>query len=312
MVSEATEAAGVEDDGSVRSASPGRATFSVRVGDLTIPYRVFLITAMPRERVPIRVVPTEGDSTLAFDVEAAGGEVRRLDRRSWSWTAPPEPGLHPLRVRRLDTGEIVTLNAVVLVPMERVGDGRIEGYPVGTYPSEPYRGLPRYEAPPGLIRMTAEDADLPVSPHLTLGQFPQHRPATWPKYLVLDGRLLLKLERLLERARRRGIDVTRFRVLSGYRSPWYNRSIGRPLYSRHIYGDAADVYVDEDGDGRMDDLDGDGRVGLRDADLLHRIVEAMDASGGRPSLVGGLGKYPTTPNHGPFIHVDVREYRARW
>lgn len=280
--------------------------------DLTIPYRVFLVTALPLERVRIQVVPAASDTAVEFRVEAEDGALERSGRRTWSWTAPRSPGIRRVTVRRMDTRETTTLNAVVLVPLDRLRDGEIEGYPIGAYPSEPYRGLERYEPPPGLIRMTAGDADLPVSPHFTLGQFPTHRPESWPRFLVLDGRILLKLERLLELARRRGVPVTRFRVLSGYRAPWYNRDLGRPLYSRHIYGDAADVYVDEDGDGVMDDLDGDGRVSLRDADVLYRIVEAMDASRARPSLVGGLGKYPTTPSHGPFIHVDTRGYRARW
>ena len=47
-----------------------------------------------------------------------------------------------------------------------------------------------------------------------------------------------------------GIDASTFRILSGYRTPFYNRSIGNEThYSRHVYGDAADIYVDEDGDG---------------------------------------------------------------
>ena len=47
--------------------------------------------------------------------------------------------------------------------------------------------------------------------------------------------------------------------MSGYRTPFYNRSIGNQTrFSRHVYGDAADIYADDDGDGKMDDLDGDG------------------------------------------------------
>jgi hypothetical protein len=29
-------------------------------------------------------------------------------------------------------------------------------------------------------------------------------------------------------------------------------------------------------------------------------------------LIGGLGKYPSTASHGPFVHVDVRGRKARW
>jgi hypothetical protein len=30
------------------------------------------------------------------------------------------------------------------------------------------------------------------------------------------------------------------------------------------------------------------------------------------NLVGGLGIYRSTENHGPFVHVDVRGTIARW
>ena len=31
-----------------------------------------------------------------------------------------------------------------------------------------------------------------------------------------------------------------------------------------------------------------------------------------PSLVGGVGVYSACCGHGPFTHIDVRGYRARW
>jgi hypothetical protein len=31
-----------------------------------------------------------------------------------------------------------------------------------------------------------------------------------------------------------------------------------------------------------------------------------------PALVGGIGIYKACCGHGPFTHVDVRGYRARW
>lgn len=152
----------------------------------------------------------------------------------------------------------------------------------------------------------------PVSPHFRPGQFPAKGPDRWPRYLVLQERLLLKLELLVERGRERGLPDDGWQVLSGYRSPRYNRSIGQPVYSRHQYGDAADVYADTDGNGRMDDLDGDGRVDLGDADVLYQIVDRMDAAPNLSRLFGGLGKYVGTSTHGPFLHLDARGHPARW
>jgi len=31
-----------------------------------------------------------------------------------------------------------------------------------------------------------------------------------------------------------------------------------------------------------------------------------------PGLVGGIGIYPATSAHGPFVHIDARGTRARW
>jgi hypothetical protein len=77
-----------------------------------------------------------------------------------------------------------------------------------------------------------------------------------------------------------------------------------------MYGDAADIYVDADGDGSMDDLDGDRRVTLADARWLATVAERVEAE--YPTLTGGIGVYRATAAHGPFVHVDTRGTRARW
>ena len=77
-----------------------------------------------------------------------------------------------------------------------------------------------------------------------------------------------------------------------------------------MYGDAADIFVDADGDGKMDDLTGDGRVTLADARWLAGVAERVEAT--HPSLTGGIGIYRANGAHGPFVHVDVRGNRARW
>jgi hypothetical protein len=77
-----------------------------------------------------------------------------------------------------------------------------------------------------------------------------------------------------------------------------------------MYGDAADVWIDNDGDGRMDDLNRDGRVNVRDAEVIQAAVDRVERR--HPELVGGVGVYPATSAHGPFTHIDARGYRARW
>lgn len=300
-----------------------RAGFSIRFRDIETPYRVFLMTAVPGERVRLEVVD-EFAARGRYSLEPSAGSVERIADGVWAWKAPREQGTYRVVIRRQPVagganagagrpaaGDAITLNAVVLVPLETLESGEVNGYRVGDFPQQPYRGLPQYLPPRGFIPLEP-GTDLQVSPHFTLAQFPCKGPPGYPKYVVMSEKLLLKLELLLEQANEVGIEAPTFQVLSGFRSPWYNASIGRPRYSRHIYGDAADIYVDNDGDGRMDDLNGDGRIDLADASRLHRLVEAMDGASETANLIGGLGQYPTTSNHGPFIHVDTREYRARW
>jgi hypothetical protein len=100
-------------------------------------------------------------------------------------------------------------------------------------------------------------------------------------------------------------------IMSGFRTPAYNAAIGnQTVYSRHLWGDAADVYVDADGNGVMDDLNGDGRSDVQDARVLAGWID--QAVRKVPLVPGGLAAYRRTAAHGPFVHVDARGFRARW
>jgi len=201
---------------------------------------------------------------------------------------------------------------ITMLPFAAKSRGRIGSYLVGVWPSE--RG-PRSANPAGFIRVTRENQETQVSEHFRLRDFLTHdQQSVWPKYLVLREELVDKLELVIDDLNARGTRVTHLSVMSGFRTPQYNaRGVGaggRARDSRHQYGDAADVFVDNDGDGRMDDLTGDGRVDHRDAQVIVDAAERVERS--HPELVGGAGLYRATRVHGPFAHVDVRGRRARW
>jgi len=103
-------------------------------------------------------------------------------------------------------------------------------------------------------------------------------------------------------------------VMSGFRTPQYNAQGvgrgGRARDSRHQFGDAADVFIDNDENGRMDDLNHDRRIDSRDARVILQAVERVERA--HPELAGGAGLYRATRAHGPFAHVDTRGERARW
>jgi hypothetical protein len=194
--------------------------------------------------------------------------------------------------------------------------GRIGGYAIGDFPWE-RRGSRGASArtPAGLVEVTPANADLPVSQHVRLRDFLTHDQArVWPKYLALREPLLDKLELVVDELHDMGVAVGRLRVMSGFRTPQYNAqgvgAGGRVSDSRHQYGDAADVYVTDGGRDWMTDLNRDGRVDLRDARLLASAAERVESA--HPELVGGIGIYPATGAHGPFVHIDVRGTRARW
>jgi hypothetical protein len=301
------ESAGPPPDLPQPGTSP--TSFAIKFKEDVSPYPVMAMFVMPGETVPLEAVLT--DTLSHYSAVAGAGRLERSGPARWRWTAPRRKGVSAIVVRDSASGETIALNAFVLVP--RPAGTAIDGFRIGRYEPRALRGDPNYLRPRGLVEVTEANRGTFVAPHFTLGQFVSKQPGGYPKYLVLRERLLLKLEILLEEASRLGLPVTTFQILSGYRTPYYNQSIGNETrYSRHLYGDAADIYVDEDGDGIMDDLDGDGRVDLDDAKRLAGVVDGVSRSTWYGPFEGGLGLYRANRAHGPFLHVDVRGYRARW
>jgi hypothetical protein len=246
--------------------------------------------------------------TLRF----GGGTVLSSSPTGWRWEAPPEPGVTALRLEREGGSETISLNVFVLHPFERVRSGVLNGYRIGEYAETPLRGDSIYLPPPGFIEVTESNADLLVSPHFTIGQFLCKQPGE-PRYLALSRYLVAKLEEILARTNAAGFPAQSLHIMSGFRTPWYNLSIGnRTVYSRHLWGGAADVFLDTDGDGTMDDLNGDGRSTIEDARILYEIAEGVDRSTNPGTRPGGLGAYRRNSVRGPFIHVDARGRSARW
>ena len=203
---------------------------------------------------------------------------------------------------------------VTLKPWKEKRGSFVNSYHMGWWPGE-RKLMPRnYENPAGFIEVTEEGAGIRLSTHFALRDFLTHdQDKVWPKYVVLQEALLDKLELVLGTLEEQGVPTKHAIVLSGFRSPQYNSRVsveGAAYASRHQYGDAADIIVDVDGDGRMDDLNKDGTVNFRDTDVINRAVERVERM--YPELVGGLGLYQATGPRGPFAHIDVRGTRARW
>jgi len=253
--------------------------------------------------------PAPADAVLT---NGGGSEVVR------GFAAPGKPGVYSLAVK-IDqaTRQIDNFNVITLVPFAEKRNGRIGLYYLGSWPFES-GGTPKtaaYENPSGFIEVTKENQDTQISAHFRLRDFlTKTQYDVWPKYLLLNPKLLDKLELTIQELEATGHPVRHVQIMSGFRTPQYNHTggnvAGRANLSRHMYGDASDIFVDNDGNGAMDDLNHDGRVDVRDAEVILQACERVERK--YPALVGGVGVYSACCGHGPFTHIDVRGFRARW
>lgn len=261
--------------------------------------------------LPGETVLETADPRVAVRVGEDAGYTR-------SARAPGEAGVYELALQfdRL-TRPLGEMSVITLVPFREKRRGRIGTYMLGSWPYESGEKprSPAYANPRGFVKVTQETKDLYVSEHFKLGDFlTKEQQDVWPKYLLLDPRLLDKLELMIQELEREGVDVRHVTVMSGFRTPHYNEgggnTAGRANLSRHMYGDGADVFVDNDRDNWTDDITGDGKVTLADAEKMARAAERVEKR--YPELVGGIGIYPACCGHGPFVHIDIRGYPARW
>lgn len=293
-----------------------RAGFSLKIGKEVFPHRVASVFVLPGDEVRLEVLdapPTSAFHARMVGEASEGGALKMKAGDRWIWTAPKSAGLRTLMLVRQDAPDSIRVNLFVMVPYESLQGETLNGYRIGKYPEAALRGLEIYRPPKGFIEVTPELADVQLSPHFRVSQFLSKQEDGYPKYLVLREKLILKLELILETTNAGGYPCETFHVMSGYRTPHYNRAIGNVKYSRHVWGGAADIFIDENPrDGNMDDLNGDGLCDYQDAAVLYAIVDRLY---GRPfyaKLMGGLARYHRTASHGPFVHLDVRGTHARW
>ena len=231
---------------------------------------------------------------------------------------PDRPGVWQLLVESEGTVKPVRNTLVItVIPMSAKRNGKIGRFNIGNWPYE--RGgkpsNPIYDTPPGMIEVTPENQETYLTRHIQLKDFiTKGQENVWPKYVVVQPRVLDKVELVLRELETMGHPVENIFAVSGFRTPWYNarggNTAGRGQLSRHMYGDAMDIAVDNDRNGVMDDLNGDGRITLADARVIGEAVDRVERK--YPHLVGGMHYYPPTGGHMGMVHIDTRGYRARW
>jgi len=236
--------------------------------------------------------------------EQSGDVARPID--SDTLLAPLEAGFYDLVVTRAGIRQrLASPKLAVLVPFELKLGSSLNGYSIGRYPAEWSRDE-QGERPAGFVEVREEQMDLPLTRHLKVRDFITHDSQTrWPRYAAIDSRVLDKVELVMrELSRRRGEEEIDFsmQVHSGFRTPLHNASVeGSARDSRHLYGDAADVAIDADGDGKMTIFD------------AYRVEQAVDwVERMHPELAGGLGVYSSRRFATPYCHIDARGVRKRW
>lgn len=262
--------------------------------------------ALPGERVQFPLELRAAPSSVTFEWIPLG-QVAPLDSariEGGTLNAPSRPGFYRLAVVNAGGRTIIdSLTLAVMVPFEEKQGSTLNGYKIGYYRGERW-GLD-VERPRGFLEITEPQADLQLSTHMRVGDFITHDEQTsWPRYAAVDGRLLDKLELVFDEIasfnRGRSNAPVAVDVHSGFRTPLYNKRVPRAAGdSRHQYGDAADVAIDANGDGRIDS---------RDVRLIELAVEMVEQR--HPDLVGGLGVY--AQGSASYAHIDARGKRARW
>lgn len=275
---------------SVQAEAPLNRGF--KLGGDTVEYSVWHKMVMPGETLSVTL-----DDDRFADVD--GNPVGN------GWTAPQQAGHYYMTVTDYSGAVISTVTLFVLEPSANInGKGYLGEYRIGKYPKD---------TPRGFIVVNKDDGDVAVSPSFNVGQFLcKQQPKTWPKYVLVSEPNLDRLETLLHDLNENDVtDAETFFVMSGFRTPFYNYAIGSAKYSRHMYGDATDIYIDtKPRDGVMDDINGDGVVTKADANFLYDYAQKLYSTADVSK--GGIGSYKANAVHGPFVHVDGRGRAARW
>ena len=280
-----------------------------RARSLTYPYGEGAIFAMPGEKIPLAV---EAPAKRLHRVDAPQGALVATGPNKWTWEAPVKPGRYPIEVKDPSGKTIADFAAFVMVPNKTVRAGVLNEYQIGFYPDTPLKNNPIYIPPKGFIEVTRENEDTKISPNFRIKEFLTKQKSGYPKYLVLDERLVFLLEAIGAHLEPRGWDADDMFVMSGYRTPYYNKQLDDTKYSLHQWGRAADIFLDKDGNGRMDDFNQDKVISKEDAAALAAVLDVLSKTAELKAFIGGLGVYGSTSAHGPFVHVDTRPWRARW
>ena len=226
----------------------------------------------------------------------------------------------PDEVGKVTSAVNTKITVFTIVPAEPDSHGRLaisgkwETYPnPATAESKRVRENARYYMTPLLLCQLSAWKDKTFAPQITGNSFlplneegKRSADAFIPAPAIINK---ITLARMI--LQEKGYDPAALRVVSWFRPPSYNKSIGGAGFSRHIYGDGVDVIYDANGDDKMDDMNADGIVDRNDGIALAQIFRQAEAEG---AVTGGIGvyEYDDPKSRLSHVHVDARGYITRW
>jgi len=292
--------------------STEHANFSIVYDNFKIPLTTFSIFVMPREGIEISIAEEDRDKKYVIELNGKSFE----NERSFKWQAPAKSGYYPVKIKEKNkngSGSEIKLNVFVLQPAHKMNGQYLDGFKIGYYPNIPVDKKAYYSKPTGFLKIEESLLDLNLTPHFKMDQFVTNQSTKFPQYIVLKESLLLKLEYFLEEVNNVGYKADTFGIVSVYRSPYFNNKLGNNTdLSRHLFGDAADIYIDNTGNNWMDDLNGDGKLNIHDSNLLFDLAVKFDQKEEFSQLQGGLSSYKGNGVRGPFLHIDSRGFHVSW
>jgi uncharacterized protein YcbK (DUF882 family) len=287
------------------------AQFEKQVGGLSGAVKVDIVEPGDSVSLPGGSLPKGAQIVLTPADSAAGGATQPATG------TPARSGIWNVVLQMRDAVRPASdVSVITLVPLSAKRAGRIGNYRIGNWPNEQGGATnPIYRPPAGMIEVTPQNRDTWLSEHIQLKDFiTKGQENVWPKYVVVQPRILDKIELVIQELEAMGHPVENIFAVSGFRTPAYNagggNTSGRGKLSRHMYGDAMDIAVDNDRNNVMDDLNGDGRINLADARVIGEAVDRVEKK--YPATVGGMHYYPPTGGHQGMVHIDTRGFRARW
>jgi len=256
-------------------------------------------TASSGEEITLSVPDSLNWSVPALGISGTGTRL--------SFTLPRCHGIYTVSAGNNES--IQEWSIIVPLGSSQVRTATINSFPLGFYGD----GNNRNDLPQrGFIEIPAGSYNTRLSTHLTFADLLCHTEGDWPQYMVLDTRLVDKLECILSEVAEFYPNARVIHCISGFRTPAYNAAIGNETgYSLHLYGAAADIWIESwPANDLIDDLDRNKRIDVYDGEMIVETTRRLEASG--EVAVGGASAYRWISTHGPFVHIDTRGSAAIW